>query len=316
MNPVRELLENGSDPIWWKRFVRRRLAGQGYFAIKPNNGTYVMEEDWDLMIILDGCRYDLYEGTLRETDRKLLPDLDYRVSRGTSTRQFIDENFADSTFMDTVYVTANPWIDLQVADRFHHVVPIWETEWDEAEQTVLPEAVHEHAIETAERYPRKRVIVHFMQPHYPFIGSSLTEKSVSWKLETDGESGQTAEEAVSVWNLLERGELDRADVWAAYKQNLHEVLPYARDLAESVTGKAVISSDHGNGAGEFCWPLPVRAYGHPRNIRIESLVKVPWHVFESSARREVHADPPAETRGEAIDDELVTERLEHLGYRS
>jgi hypothetical protein len=311
-----EFVKSALDPIWWKRFIRRRLVGQGYYSLKNNTGMYVMEEDWDILVILDGCRHDLFEEGLEEFDRSLLTSLESRISRGASTRQFIDENFVGKEYMDTIYVTANPWIDRKVSDSFHSVIPVHITEWNEQEQTVLPRPVYERTVAVAEQYPNKRIIAHFMQPHYPFIGSDLTKKTVTCRVDSKDDAKEATDKAVSMWNLLERGEVSHDDVWKAYRGNLFKALPYAHRLANELDGRAVVTSDHGNGAGEFCWPFPVRAYGHPRNIRIDPIVKIPWLVYESDSCREPIAERQTTEREERTNDRTVDERLKQLGYKT
>lgn len=62
-----------------------------------------MQADWDTLVILDACRYDMFE-EINETEG----ELEHRYSRGSCTPDFIRENFPEGEFHDTVYVTANP----------------------------------------------------------------------------------------------------------------------------------------------------------------------------------------------------------------
>src|SRR5699024_3258971 len=80
----------------------------------------------------------------------------------------------DGDHRDTVYVTANPQFNAnrdQFDVRFCDVIDLWSGEhWDTEFQTVRPEMVTAAALDAAERYPNKRLLVHYIQPHYPFIG--------------------------------------------------------------------------------------------------------------------------------------------------
>ena len=55
-----------------------------------------------------------------------------------------------------------------------------------------------------------------------------------------------------------------------------------------------------------------RRYGHPSGLRHPALVDVPWHEIPFETRREVVAEPP-EGR-DTVADDVIQERLEHLGY--
>lgn len=42
--------------------------------------------------------------------------------------------------------------------------------WDRKTQTVLPEDMVKKAIEVHKKYPDKRLVIHFVKPHLPYIG--------------------------------------------------------------------------------------------------------------------------------------------------
>lgn len=86
----------------------------------------------------------------------------------------------------------------------------------------------------------------------------------------------------------------------------------ALDLAEDIPGKTVLSSDHGNMMGERTWPVPIKMYGHPRDLRSEPLVTVPWAVLDDEDRRDI-VDDGVKSSTTAEGDE-ITDRLQALGY--
>jgi len=278
------------------------------FRLRHGNGTRVMEEDWDNLLILDGCRYDMF------TERVDLPGtLEYRISLGSSSEEFMERNFVDEQFHDTVYVSANPFIPkLGLNEETFHMVVDLLDDWDEELQTIRPDIVAEAAREAHKQYPNKRLIVHFMQPHAPFIGELGREMvGGGWTMDHDVENDP------GIWNRLRDGEdvpLER--VWEAYKENLDIVLEEAEPLLSELNGKSVITADHGNLVGERLSPIPTRRkYGHPYGVHTEELVKVPWFVMQGSDRREVSADSPVESNDESVSDEELEDRLEALGYR-
>lgn len=116
--------------------LRRALANPARIGLECNrlyhrrghlrdynpSGVDVFEEDWDALIVLDACRYDLFarRSTLSGT-------LETRRSRGSSTVEFLRGNVADRDLRDTVYVTANPQFHRyrdELDARFHEVVHV------------------------------------------------------------------------------------------------------------------------------------------------------------------------------------------------
>ncbi|TKX67638.1 hypothetical protein [Halorubrum sp. GN11GM_10-3_MGM] len=64
------------------------------------DGVPVVEKDWDNLIILDACRYDLFQ-EVSEVDGELSP----AVSLGSSTGEFMRKNFGGGEFLDLVYIS-------------------------------------------------------------------------------------------------------------------------------------------------------------------------------------------------------------------
>lgn len=284
------------------RLYHRRLNRREYNTA----GIDVMNEDWDNLIILDACRYDMFE------EKNELPGtLTSRISRGSSTREFLKANFRNREMLDTVYITANPqlyrhqdWLNC----KFHEVRHVWQEEgWDESHQTVLPETTTKYAMEAADEFPNKRLLVHYIQPHYPFLTTSGQPFDNSQAFLKPDEAGS--------WNQVMSGELDVSpeEIWKAYRETLDRALPAVEDLILQLEGKSVVTADHGNMVGDRAYPFPIQEWGHPRGIYTKQLVKVPWLVQKQGERPEIIAESPTEQCTD-IDSDVVQERLEDLGY--
>jgi len=307
--------KNWKDTNWWRsvvaQFAVENAVVKPYFQYEGNDGFYVMDEDWDNLLILDACRYDMFE-----QQHSLPGTLESRVSRGSNTPEFLRENFEGKTFEDTVYVTANPQINVRLpSGTFHDVVSVWRDHWDDELNTVPPEVMSEEVRKAAERYPDKRLVAHYVQPHYPFVGPTGQAMGAQAGMElskrmADGDSAEQDEE--HVWDKLKRGKVDTATVWEAYRENLDIALESLPGLIDDLDGTTVVTSDHGNLLGEHpepC-PVPMGLYGHPEGVYSEHLVKVPWLVIEGAERKEVVAE--ASTDSELV--EGTEERLKDLGY--
>lgn len=282
----------------FNRIAHRRFNTWGY----NEKGIDLFAEDWDNLIILDACRYDMFE------EQHSLPgELESRISRGAATKEFLEANFQNRDLQDTVYVTANPVLHRNresIQPSLHAWIDVWQEDgWDEECKTVRPETMVEYGLRAAEEYQNKRLILHFIQPHFPFIGPTGRRH-----FELDSLMCQ-------VWEHIGSDDFDIDDetIWQAFDENLELVLPHVEQLLAELTGKSVVTADHGQLVGERVNPIPVRAYGHPVGIYVDELVKVPWLISQNGARRTITAEESTETRT-TVDEETVTDRLEQLGY--
>lgn len=234
----------------------RELAAKGIETVDENEATSVFEYEWDNLVVLDACRHDLWEEVFGETES--------RITVGSNTREFIEKTFADRDNSDIVLVTANPqYADHKLEKRigesnpFHVKFDLYNTDWDEELGTVRPEKVTEKILTASKLYPDKKIVAHYLQPHYPFLDSETI---------ADG-TVRRSKQKTSIWNLAEKGKVSRSEVWKAYSRNL-EILREDLDKISGMEGRTIITSDHGNLVGEN------GLYGHPGNIEKLQLRKV------------------------------------------
>lgn len=302
----KEIRRHRRDFYRWALEVNSRFYRR--YRPRASNGISVMDHDWDTLLVLDACRYDLYcelsplGGTCRPV-----------VSRGSQSWEFMKENFVGRELHDTVCVTANPHTYEIPDGTFHAVEYLLEDYWDESARTVRPSDVVEATFETAERYPNKRLLVHFMQPHFPFLGptgDSFEHSGVEIHLEDSEQSG-----AIHPWEgLMFDSSLNPETVITAYRENYEIVFPHVERLVEELPGLTVLTSDHGNLLGEYTFPVPVKTYGHPPGIYRQELLTVPWVQFETQGeRRPITTELPGES--EKPSEQTIENRLRALGYR-
>lgn len=137
-----------------------------------------MEQDWRQLIVLDACRYDVFEKVFRKyVSGKLEKVITPAVNVGRdafATREWCEAVFKE-TYKDTIYISGNPGIphfpawDFSIKDRFFKITDAWKRGWNEETRTVSPKVVSQIAQKTKKKYPAKRLIVHYMQPHAPYI---------------------------------------------------------------------------------------------------------------------------------------------------
>lgn len=263
-----------------------------------HSGTSVYERDWDLLVILDACRYDLY----REV-----------VGRGGSYRSpaSMSERWLSRTFSDeyaeemsrTAYVTGNPFSEDLDPGSFALLDEVWRYAWDSERGTVRAESMVDRAIRVARDRDDDRVIVHMMQPHEPFIAEGHEIGS-----STLANFGGDAEEiGLNTWEEVSIGVRDEESVTRAYRANLEYAMEHVQTLLRNVEGEVVITADHGNALGE--WGI----WGHPPDVPLDCLRTVPWDVRHCSDSAE-YVPKSREDYQRGSDAGAVTDRLSHLGY--
>ena len=283
------------------RYLGKEINRKYHKDYIKHEGCDIMKEDWDNLIILDGCRYDILSEKSFSGG-----NLEYRFSKGSQSKEFIEQNFLYKNLHDTVYITVNPFANIISENTFHYIHNLLDTHWDSNLKTVHPDKVTNIARRAAQEYKDKRLIVHYMQPHYPFIGKRGQEH------ETGSVSSDSTDN--NMWDIFRFNitNMDIEKVWDLYDENLDVVLNSVDRLRDDLIGKTVITSDHGNLFGEKLSPVPTRWYGHPPNLYVDELVQVPWLTFESDDRKDIRSDSPV---GQVrVKKEEVNERLEHLGY--
>lgn len=289
-------------------------ASQLYYGVVGSGGEPVVERDWDNLIVLDACRGDTFA-----RQAELSGEPGERTCVAATTDEFVRKNFGGGTFHDTVYVTANPRVNVNATpESFHAVVDVWEDGWDGTVQTVRPETMTEAVLAAASDYPNKRIIAHYVQPHAPFVGPTA-EEIPAHSTQSDhrelarGEdpSGGTA----NVWQLLAQDVVSHETVVAAYEENVALAVRETERLLSSLTGRTAVTADHATLLGERVPPLFTRTYGHPVGVYPPALVTVPWHVAETDERKQVDSEPPGESTADRERGETVVEdRLSDLGY--
>lgn len=274
----------------------------GRYDSNPD-GQSVFERDWDNLLILDACRHDFFE---QQSD--LPGELQSRTTLGSCTPEFVEYNFRNRQLHDTVYVTANSWflklreeINAEVYDLIDLLSSPERKYSDPEHNIVLADTITNVAKQANEKYPNKRLIVHYIQPHHPFVGPTgqkyFQTESSSLQEVIRNEPAATQELVVQ-----------------AYSENVDHVLTAVKNLLPDLQGKTVVTADHGEMLGERHEYIPIREYGHPAGIWSDILTTVPWQVHTKGPRKEVVAERPH--RGDdPITAYEVDERLKTLGYK-
>lgn len=300
-----EVRSNYRNPKWRRMRVHNRINGPIQRKIH-GHGVNVPAAEWDSLILLDGCRADLFEEVVDTTTW----DSYERVYSGAgATNRWLERQWVDE-YGDIVYVSGSPMVSRHVPGSFHELIECWRDAVDEDLNGPDPSVVTEAAVNAHERFPNKRVVVHYMQPHYPFVTDP--ELQFTTFRNTDEWNVEGNSRAADVWEALRAGIVDKDDVWAGYRRNLEYVLGEVDSLLDAINGRVAVTADHGNLLGEWSYPIPIREYGHPADLVQPSLTTVPWAIRDGSRREIEHSDVTSST--EAGNREIDS-HLEALGYK-
>jgi len=302
VNAARNLRYRGADAV-------RELASLVTHSLRSTTDPDpVLDADWDALVLLDACRADLFASVAADADYDFLPaNPGSRTSPASASVEWMETVFGgagDDDLADLAYVTGNPYSASKIDhDRFHSVEEVWRYAWDDDLGTIPPRPVTDAAIRTGRETTADRMVVHYMQPHFPSV-VDREQRSGGVSLDAFGD------DEMSVWDDLRFGHRSEDDAWRAYRANLERVLGDLDVLFDNLDAeRVVVTADHGNAFGER------HVYGHPGGVDLPVLREVPW--CETTAT-DTHSHEPAaagrDDTGEGGD--AIEQRLEDLGYRT
>jgi len=317
--------------------------------MKPIN---IVHEQWDTLIILDACRYDYFEQMYA---RYFVGDLSKRLSCGSCTDQWRNLSFPDY-YEDIVYITANPQISKTssvygylASEHFYEVHEVWKYGWNEELGTVFPQTLTDAAIDILKNTKHKRVIIHYLQPHAPYLvldslwqGRNMSD--VNLRNKTIENKGYKECSAIKkgllnyalrffkkvnllgnhpdwylrkFFKIAPKTPMEAAlrhcnteGLRIAYRANLELVLAQVARLLQHLNGRIVISADHGDLLGEN------NNFSHPKDSFDPILREVPWLIIEKSKNqspdittKDTNSSTKESGDPEKIDDQAHQEEL-------
>lgn len=278
-----------------------------------NNGKInVMEEKWDYLIILDACRYDYFEKLHKSY---LSGRLEKGISPACCTVEWCKRSFR-KRYEDIVYISANPIVNSKVEVKgfsakkhFSKVIDVWDWGWSQDLGTVHPATVNNAVHLLGDTYPDKRFVIHYLQPHEPYLGRVESAGFPRPKGGTvltglrDNPTDDFLEMSIGIlaffakhfrvfggrpsWKIRElmhmppatpmdavRRRFGDAGLRQAYEDNLKLALKHVARLAKELTGNIIITSDHGELLGER------NDYSHRVECIDPLLMEIPWFAVE------------------------------------
>lgn len=267
------------------------------------SGTNVFDKEWDVLVLLDCARPDMIAGV--SDDYQYVSSGETLQSVASCSFEWLQKTFKEhhsDQLAETAYITANPNTDdVDSVDLLADLIEVWRTNWNDEEETVPPRRVTDTAIQYAREETWDRLIIHYMQPHPPFLTDAQDPygKVVHPNQNTD---------TLTFPEALLAGEIDPEIGWELHVENLRLVLDEVDVLRENLDAEQmVISSDHGQAFGEW------KIYGHPCRVPINALRTVPWETTVATDERTYSPDTTLDQRSDS--ETSLEEKLRALGYR-
>jgi hypothetical protein len=272
--------------------------------INKRRGTNIYDRKWDVLVLLDCARIDMVEAIQQKYE--FLATVNNHYTPGTSSAEWMETTFTEKyreQMAETVHVTANPNSAHHLSeDDFLHLEEVWKDGWDPELETISAREVTDRAIALYRKLTPNRMIVHYMQPHPPFIPRSDI-KAVSVK------KPGMEKEKMNVEELHTKGGMTSNQLWDAHMENLEYVMEDVELLRSSIqANKFVISADHGQAFGEG------GVWGHPRSTNADVVRYVPW--CETTAENSSNYNSGSDFQKDRSDSAAsIEEKLEYLGYK-
>lgn len=260
-------------------------------------GNHVYDYDWDVLVILDACRYDMY--------REVVGNGKPVLSVASTSTEWMDITFDgqyEHEVANTGYISANPFSRRLEESRFGLIDHVWQDYWDDDIGSIPPEPVTDHGIAAAQSEEFDRVILHYMQPHFPFIGSEQFGR-----LGRSG-FGMEGKESQNVWDMVRDGSAEPEAVIEAYYENLRYVYDFVETVLQNVRGRVLITADHANALGE--WGM----WGHRAYVPFRAVRQVPWDIRECTNNGTYEPSAELSELKSGVSDEKIEDRLRSLGY--
>jgi len=224
--------------------------------------------DKRLIIILDSCRYDIFEKIIREYNFEY--NLDKRKSYGNYTRQFYDNI---PNLSNKIIVTANPY-PFYKRNKFKNVV---------ITSSINP---NDNIIEYSNvknKYKNDEFMLHLIPPHIPWIGkegsklynefmNKLNLRDARNKLKTERHFGPMGIEGMVYRHYGKEISIKY------YKENLKVALDAINNNSDLLPAEFIITADHGELFGEY------NLFGHTEGQvtpDVNELRIVPWCLIKN-----------------------------------
>lgn len=205
----------------------------------------ILKKDWKCICVLDACRWDVLKDiSKREVEPVLVPS-------HRSTPGWMDAIWNRNGWEDITYISANPMTtgiknidnvpgNFDMNEKVKKYIEAFQYK-DDVISVVSPQKVADIA-----RREEEPIVVHFLQPHEPFIGSLSLKVSNRERIPKREGMKDTSS---PTYRLVTHGLVHPDYCRAAYYANAELGYKYAIQVARHFS-ESIITADHGEALGE------------------------------------------------------------------
>ena len=275
-------------------------------ATLSSQESLLANKAWNILIILDACRADFFDTHW--------PCTEVVNATANVTYRFIHKLARILVEQEVLFITANPVVSRELANydalpNYHFsVARVYEYGWGHYGPLKLP-SVHPVTVNQvvteylAEFGQPRRMVIHYLQPHAPYIGQHSLPQAC-WGNNMNDALSLEMNRMPEIKAAGKAGQLDISKLRMAYYENVELVAGYVKALLPSLCGNVVITADHGEMLGEN------NEFEHSCLPIYPELMTVPWRVED---RGPYQATPIARKFTETEDAD-VKAKLAALGY--
>jgi len=269
----------------------------------------IIERNWDILLIIDACRYDFFKETYREFFGDV-GELQMVISPATWTGAWVAEIFHGETMKDTIFISAHKWInsegpsdeqirvfserlkygkkirELDATKIFKEIVDVWKYGYDERIRAISPDVMTEETIKIMEKNPGSRIITKYYQIHDPYIyyidDQPEKRKKISFENLQNFIGTVISDEVLCKLREM-TGRLPinalsyyylkygKEGVRKGYREDLKKMFSYIKKIVDRFPDKKIaVTSDHGERLGDG------GDFGHSGQ-RDKVIIEVPWY---------------------------------------
>lgn len=277
-------------PLGISKYLHRRLPlGQ------PSPSIW--DREWDMIVILDSCRPEWIQEVSSEYD--FITNVGTINSVGSHSMEWVDKTFKSAnpaTLEESIYITGNHYARRAPEDKFSE----FEDLNNYSGEFPAPPAhvITDRTVAVCREQTWRHCIVHYMQPHKPFLQCDSDRRNV--EIAAEWSKGH------QLYHQYFKENITKQELIDGFINNLRYVLDEVDLLLDNVDApKTVITSDHGQALGErFIWD-------HHPGVQIEPLKKVPWVECTAKDKQTLN---PKDLSQVSESNEPIEDRLEQLGY--
>jgi len=258
----------------------------------------ILKRDWDILIILDACRYDFFKGT-HSSYLKGGKHLEKVVSPATWTLEWLVKTFSDDYLDDVIYISGNPqcnsikprvqyhmkgrYYRFDGKQHFFKIENVFLNHWDKEIQNCHPSSINKQFMKSLLKHKDKKFILHYNNPHLPYFSMKEGVDFLDKKKTSIEKGMQFLFPELTYYKINRYLWKTPSSVKEAiyrkhgmqliklfYLKDLQLALKHISSILSTTNKKMVITADHGEMLGEH------GKYGHPHGNRDKQQIDVPW----------------------------------------